>query len=603
MFKKIIYTIVSGSLMLSSCSLDRDPMNGPTSGTFPASEEEALSGVYAAYKGLSLLTVKETTFPTRINDCISDIGTYRADAGNQVKSMNSTLTSENAMVEKVYTYIYKVAGRVHLVLDNLDNLKGTVADETLDQFRAELLCIRAYYYDMGCQFFGAIPFIDHCLNLDDYAYPRMPREQVTERLLEDLNDELLDCLPVQWNPAAYGTTRIGRAAAYALKARIALNWGLWEEAARCAKKATTLAAGLYDLEPLDCTFYATHADGEPSAANLFGYEGQNSREWLWAVQHNKLISGNFTNAAYYEAARIHGGCSWLGPSQAMIDTFQCTDGKSIAESPLYDWQNPWANRDPRLDLFCLRPNTRLWGIQYDTDVRVEKVKDYNQSTSAKEVLIANSDAVGNKSEYAANGNKGPGGYLWRKYSDKTMLGLINGTKTEDDLNIGIIRFAELLLIEAEANIEWEGGDLQLAAADINRVRDRVNMPPVTDLSRAGLRKALRYERKVELCNEGFRWFDVRRWKIAPKAVNGPMYAPGYSTVKTPDNYISNAIPSFDDDWVTTYDTSRTWDGKAFNLRTFQTMVFNPEKDYLWPMPYTEMISNPAIGLENNNPGY
>lgn len=99
MLKKIIYLIVSGSLLLSSCSLDREPLNGPSTGNFPASEEEAMAGLYAAYKGLSLLTIKETPFPTRINDCISDIGTYRADAGNQVKSMNSTLTSENSMVE------------------------------------------------------------------------------------------------------------------------------------------------------------------------------------------------------------------------------------------------------------------------------------------------------------------------------------------------------------------------------------------------------------------------------------------------------------------------------------------------------------------------
>ena len=75
---------------------------------------------------------------------------------------------------------------------------------------------------------------------------------------------------------------------------------------------------------------------------------------------------------------------------------------------------------------------------------------------------------------------------------------------------------KLLLIEAEANIEWDGGDLAIAEANINRVRARVNMPPVTDRSREGLRKALRYERKAELCNEGFRWFDIRRWKIASR---------------------------------------------------------------------------------------
>ena len=363
------------------------------------------------------MTVKETPSPMRINDCISDIGTYRTGAGNQIKAMSSTLTADNTMCEKVNKTVYKIAGRVHLVLDNLDRLRGVIPEDRFNQIKAELLCIRAYYYDLGCQFYGDIPFIDHQLDLDDYSdYPRIPREQVTARLLQDLDDDLLDYLPVQWNPGTYGTTRIGRVAAYALKARIALNWGLWEEAARCSKIATTLAEGVYDLEPLDCTYYATHADGEPSAANLFGFAGQTSREWLWAIQYNRLI--NYTSATYYEAPRIHGGCSWLGPSQAMVDTFQCTDGKPITESPLYDWQNPWANRDPRLDLFCLRPDTRLWGVQYDTDVRVEKVKDYNQSTAGKEVLISNADAVGNKSEYAANGSKGPGGYLWRKYSDK-----------------------------------------------------------------------------------------------------------------------------------------------------------------------------------------
>lgn len=52
---------------------------------------------------------------------------------------------------------------------------------------------------------------------------------------------------------------------------------------------------------------------------------------------------------------------------SMMDTFQCTDGKSIAESPLYDWQNPWKNRDPRLDLFCVRSGSRTMGIQFSTD--------------------------------------------------------------------------------------------------------------------------------------------------------------------------------------------------------------------------------------------
>ena len=108
MLKKIIYLIVSGGLLLSGCSLDYEPLNGPSSGSFPASEEEAMAGLYAAYKGLANMTVKETPFPMRINDCISDIGTYRTGAGNQIKAMSSTLTADNTMCEKVWGVLISI---------------------------------------------------------------------------------------------------------------------------------------------------------------------------------------------------------------------------------------------------------------------------------------------------------------------------------------------------------------------------------------------------------------------------------------------------------------------------------------------------------------
>ncbi len=136
MLKKIIYLIVSGGLLLSGCSLDYEPLNGPSSGSFPASEEEAMAGLYAAYKGLANMTVKETPFPMRINDCISDIGTYRTGAGNQIKAMSSTLTADNTMCEKVYKTVYKIAGRVHLVLDNLDRLRGVIPEDRFNQIKS-----------------------------------------------------------------------------------------------------------------------------------------------------------------------------------------------------------------------------------------------------------------------------------------------------------------------------------------------------------------------------------------------------------------------------------------------------------------------------------
>ena len=599
---KKIYLILTVALLSASCekALERNPLNGPSTGTFPSSEEEALAGVLVSYKNLANSVQQYSPFPSRFTDNLTDIGTVRVGLSNWNYFTTSTLTQTTGAATSLYGRIFKTAGRIHLVLDKMDQLKDKVDEQTWKQFKAELLCLRAYVYDMGCQYYGDIPFIDHCLTLSDNAYPRMPREQVIDRLLKDMDDDLLDALPVQWPRYEWGTCRLGRAAAYTLKARICLNWGRYAEAAQYSKKAMELSEGVYSLTPLDCTYYPdAETEGEPSAADLFGFDAQEkSREWMWAIQYDKLAAANTHAMIYTYSSRVANGAAGCGPSQALMDTFQCTDGKSITASPLYDWKDPWNHRDPRLDLFCLRPNTRIHNVQYTTDPSVKQVRDYNI-----DAMVNNSDVTGNKSEYGPNGTKGPGGYLWRKFSDPAYYGESLSANYTDDLNVCIMRYAELLLIDAEANIEMEGGDLQRAQSDINQIRQRVKMPKINSLDRYELRSALRYERTVELCAEGFRWFDIRRWKdadgnaLAVKVMNGPQYAPAFK------NILSNAKPTIDKDWTVSYSTSDTWDGKEFNLRTLINMYYQTGKDELWPLPDAEIRTNSAIGQENQNPGY
>ena len=91
------------------------------------------------------------------------------------------------------------------------------------------------------------------------------------------------------------------------------------------------------------------------------------------------------------------------------------------------------------------------GVEYSLDVTKETVKDYHTGST-----IANSNVVGNKSEYGPNGAQGPGGYLWRKGYDDAFYGAITGgsrEQTKDAINNGVFRMAELYLIAAEARIE------------------------------------------------------------------------------------------------------------------------------------------------------
>lgn len=591
---------------LTSCSLEEYPLNGPSTGTYPSSEQETRAGVLGAYKSIAASVNSKEPIPIRYMDQITDIGCARRSLYHYEEFKTSVQTPEHTVVEYLYKRIYVVAGRVHMVLDNLDKLynNGTLTLEQYSQYKAELLLIRAYVYDLGCQVYGDIPFIDHSLSLTDYKYPRTKRSEVTARLMTDLDDELLDYLPISWNRSEWGTARIGRAAAYALKARIALNWEMFEEAARCSKKAIELSDGVYSLTPLNTTYYATAADGEPDPSPLFGFEGEKtSTEWMWALQYNILAISNTHSGIYEMSPRIQNGSAGIGTTQSMMDSFQCTDGLPITQSPLYDWQNPWKNRDPRLDLYTVRPNSRTMGIECTTDKRKTTVKDYILDS-----YVVNSDVSGNKSEYGINGVKGCGGYLWRKYYDKSYHGQITGAKYEDELDVPVIRYAELLLIDAEANIEWESGDLSRAAQMINQVRARVDMPEVTATDRKSLRSALRYERKVELCAEGFRWFDLRRWQtldskrmvdctLCATALNGEQYAPAFATDENPLP-LSNAVPTIDENWIVTYDGT-TWDGNLSNLRVHITLAFK-DRDKVWPIPYTEMITN---DLMTQNEGY
>ena len=165
-----------------------------------------------------------------------------------------------------------------------------------------------------------------------------------------------------------------------------------------------------------------------------------------------------------------------------------------------------------------------------------------------------------------------------------------------------MRLSELYLIRAEANIE-RGVNLDLAKTDIEAVRSKADMPALTATDQAGLRSALRYERMVELCNEGFRWFDIRRWKgvedptkpLASEILNGPIYAPAF------DGTLSNAKPvKIDENWHTHYATDSTWDGSdKINLRVYATAEYVYPKNNLWPIPEEELS---AIKLQQNE-GY
>ena len=171
--KKIILGAALCGLLAAGCSLDKSYLNGPNALTFPASKAEVEAGVFAAYKGLTLIDASSTPFPG-IQDNASDIGASRLNAANYNYQQQSKLPTDNAWVEKVYNNIYKTAARANLVLDGIDKVRDLMSEQEYNMYKAELLLTRAYVYEWGCQLYGDIPYIDHVLGLGD-SYTRTPK--------------------------------------------------------------------------------------------------------------------------------------------------------------------------------------------------------------------------------------------------------------------------------------------------------------------------------------------------------------------------------------------------------------------------------------------
>lgn len=96
-----------------------------------------------------------------------------------------------------------------------------------------------------------------------------------------------------------------------------------------------------------------------------------------------------------------------------------------------------------------------------------------------------------------------------EYADRTLA----------DKNMTILRYADILLMRAEALIELNQ-NLPEAVSLINQIRTRVNMPVIGMASQSVLRERLRHERRIETAFEGLRYFDIIRWRIADKVKKG-----------------------------------------------------------------------------------
>ena len=231
-----------------------------------------------------------------------------------------------------------------------------------------------------------------------------------------------------------------------------------------------------------------------------------------------------------------------------------------------DWANAkkWAEEVIKLGIYDLYRST---ADPADSFRRQFIHEAYNNDT--KEELEGAPASFETKDAIGKEGSTKTGYWIkkWANETDRTNYSSTDGGK----LDFQNMRYAVVLLNYVEAAIELN----QLSDPNIydylDDIRDRAGMPPVDRTKYATqtkLRELVRRERRVELAFEGHRLFDIRRWRVAEQVRNGEVYG------ATP--------PGADDRYLA------------------QTRVFNPNRDYLWPIPVGEMNTNTAM---EQNPGY
>lgn len=568
--KKLIYLTIT-ILWFSSCSdfLDKVPLDSPSDKTFLANETEIEMAVIGCYT--NLWTDWEGMPFFLAFEELSDNGWDRNTNDLQKLSQGANDAS-SSFVRQVWATCYSGIARCNFLINNISKVEGTVSSNVLAQAKAEAQFLRAYYYTYLVDLYGDVPLILETITLDNAEIPRSPKEDVLNQIFKDY-DEAAAVLGTGNKPTSGRPTR---QAALAMKARIALYNEKWDVAIAASSEVMKLEGSIVELDP--------------SFPKLFTYEGQDSKEILFSIQY---LFGQKVHPIF----RLFGGRNGGGhankiPSYQLVDSYGCKDGLAIDKSPLYNPAKPWDNRDPRLAwTFALpssgysdwknEPGSIFQGFQYETHRDSVKCWNYHSSPAS---YVANQDALNAYASFS--------GINWRKYVNDKNYGDVNNC----DNNIIVIRYAEVLLIYAEAKVKAGQADASVYSA-LNKIRNRSGMPAIEQTSADELFYAIARERRHELSGEGQRLSDIRRWKIAENVMNGflfgrmqksyPTKAPIIDKWGTPD-YAAAGIPIASD--LNNPNTS---------MRTVDKRVFKASKDYLWPIPYIERKTNPSLTQNPN----
>lgn len=473
---------------------------------------------------------------------------------------------------------YKFIGQTHLFLSQIDNARE-VSDDEKKEWKAEANFLLAYYHMMLLSMYGPCPITDSYvpMNTDVKDYKgRYHFDYVVNWVVNKFDQAALDL------PASRTDEKWGRATstiAKALKARLLLyaasplwngsfpypNWKntnfetpgygyelvsrtyevqKWQRAKVACQEALDLALGaggnslltdedMYTRESISLP-YVPGVDANTTAGKAFlkkvmlmryllttrYSEGNheiiwgsaNQSNWIYgAIPHHIFTRSNGQNVGYY---------SGISPIvNTSISYFYTKNGKRPAQDPSFTQENEWftsANISGRTDIIKFNVNREprfyAW-FAFDGGDYGNKIDRGNPLR----IYLRDANKQGyNPVKYQRDNNVT--GYFTQKGIPPKLTFDSNGGWNLESKPRPLIRLAELYLNLAEC--EAALGDNTNAITHLNVIRERAGVPDLTvaDLSIMNMTDWVRNERFIELWGEGHRYYDIRRWMIAPETM-------------------------------------------------------------------------------------
>lgn len=530
--KYIISPLCFSSFMYSCVELDTMPLNSDTDINYWQQPNSAIETVNSCYRWIG--NAEEIIY----NDGATDNAYVRRDDGKTQSIGNGSYSTADAYILTFWKNRYYGIKMCNRLTENIHLVPG-LTEETRNRYLAEVRVIRALHYNELIQRFGDVPYFTHVLSVaESGSIERTPHATIIENILAELNDVINNrYLPESYSGSDQG--RITHWAAMALKARILLHECRYAEVKTVTEEIISKSGR--ELHPV--------------YKQLFMVDYENNKEVILDIAYALNLRENAGNYQFLPPSL--GGIANITPIKELVDSYIMLNGKSINEAGSdYNSSTPWQNRDPRLEAT----------ICYDGG-------HYIKADGSNHVVIT--DPKSNSEDRLQPGTSvitTSTGYYFKKFYDNQAT-----TSQKSGLNYPIIRFADVLLMHAEAcaetetltSTEWDKtiGQLRVRAGFTDPAA--LNLP--TGKNKEQLIDIVRNERRVELAMEGLRTPDINRWKIAEKVMNGKIHG----------MYTGEAISTDNGYYIV------------------ETRKFDAAKHYLWPIPQSEKDINSNLGQNPN----